>query len=374
MPGIVIKGISKSFGATKALDSVSLSIDKGELFFLLGPSGCGKTTLLRILAGFIVPDSGTITVADNDLLAVPIEKRNIGMVFQNYSLWPHMTILDNVAYGLKMRGVPQQERETRAREVLAMVAMDGLELRRPAELSGGQQQRVALARALVYHAELILLDEPLSNLDAKLRREMRREITRLHRDLGITMIYVTHDQEEASAMADRVALMRGGRVEQIGTPHAVYASPRSVYVAQFFGQANALPATVTAVENDSVEITTVQGGLGLTCRGAQEKRAVGEAVTAIIRPANLEPFDKHEWPNRIEGTVSDREFSGSIENISITTPVGTLVASGLYRGTESRFPLPGNATVLCVNPHHIQLLNRDETLEAGRAGTPAETL
>ena len=238
---VKIRNLTKRFGEAVALDGVSLDIRPGELFFLLGPSGCGKTTLLRHVAGFYEPDSGSIEIGGADVTRLPPHKRDTGMVFQSYALWPHMTLAQNVAFGLEMRKVPKAEADRRVREALAAVQMEDKAERRPNQLSGGQQQRVALARALVVQPRCLLLDEPLSNLDAKLRLEMRMEIRRICKAAGLTAIYVTHDQKEALSIADRIAVMRAGRLEQVGAPLEVYRKPCNRFVASFIGETNFLP-------------------------------------------------------------------------------------------------------------------------------------
>ncbi|MGP3935034.1 ABC transporter ATP-binding protein, partial [Nonomuraea sp. KM88] len=226
---ISIEGISKTFGETTALESVDLSVPSGRLATLLGASGCGKTTLLRIIAGFETADTGAIRFGERDIAKVPVWKRRIGFVFQNYALWPHMTVAENVAYGLRLRKLPKEAVADKVATGLAMVGLTGREQRRPGQLSGGQQQRVALARALALEPDVLLMDEPLSNLDAKLRVEMRREIRRIQQETGITAVYVTHDQDEALEISDLVAVMNGGRVEQIGAPEDVYERPETTF-------------------------------------------------------------------------------------------------------------------------------------------------
>ena len=238
---IQIQGLVKRFGATTALDHVTLDIEPGELFFLLGPSGCGKTTLLRHVAGFYEPDEGRILIGGEDVTRVPPHRRDTGMVFQSYALWPHMTLAENVAFGLRMRGVGKAETVERVRKALAAVKMEDKASRKPNQLSGGQQQRVALARALVVQPRCLLLDEPLSNLDAKLRLEMRGEIRRICKEAGLTAVYVTHDQKEALSIADRLAVMQAGRLEQVGAPLEVYRKPKNRFVASFIGETNFLP-------------------------------------------------------------------------------------------------------------------------------------
>ena len=238
---IQIRGLVKRFGATTALDHVDLDIEPGELFFLLGPSGCGKTTLLRHVAGFYEPDGGSVLIGGEDVTRLPPHKRDTGMVFQSYALWPHMTLAENVAFGLRMRGVGRAETAERVRKALAAVKMEDKASRKPNQLSGGQQQRVALARALVVQPRCLLLDEPLSNLDAKLRLEMRGEIRRICKEAGLTAVYVTHDQKEALSIADRLAVMQTGRLEQVGAPLEVYRRPKNRFVASFIGETNFLP-------------------------------------------------------------------------------------------------------------------------------------
>ena len=240
---ISIKNLVKRFGSTKALNNINLEIEPGELFFLLGPSGCGKTTLLRHIAGFYTPDEGAIHIGGDDVTNVPPHKRDTGMVFQSYALWPHMTLAENVAFGLQMRKISKSEIDKRVQAALEIVKMETRAKSKPNQLSGGQQQRVALARALVVQPRCLLLDEPLSNLDAKLRLEMRVEIRRICKDAGLTAVYVTHDQKEALSIADRLAIMRDGVIEQTGTPLDVYRRPKNAFVASFIGETNFLPPT-----------------------------------------------------------------------------------------------------------------------------------
>ena len=238
--GIALERVSKRFGNAEAVRDVSLAIGDGEFFSLLGPSGCGKTTTLRMIAGFETPDSGQVVLEGTDVTAVPANRRPVNMVFQQYALFPHMTVYENVAFGLKMAHVPRSEHKVRVTEILRVVSLDGYERRRPRQLSGGQQQRVALARALVNRPAALLLDEPLGALDVKLRRHMQLELKRIQHELGTTFVYVTHDQEEALAMSDRIAVMNDGHVEQLGTPREIYEHPASAFVADFVGTVNVL--------------------------------------------------------------------------------------------------------------------------------------
>ena len=238
MSGLRLTRVSRRYGAFTAVDDVSLEVRDGEFVTFLGPSGCGKTTTLRMIAGFIAPDSGDIFFDGRRMNDVPPHRRNTAMVFQSYALFPHMTVADNVSFGLRMRKLPAAEQETRIREAIDLVSLGGLEKRRPGQLSGGQQQRVALARAIVTRPDILLFDEPLSNLDAKLREKVRIEIRELQRRLGITSIYVTHDQAEALAISDRIVVMNRGRIEQVGDPGTIYRAPRTGFVADFLGAAN----------------------------------------------------------------------------------------------------------------------------------------
>jgi len=281
---IAVAGLSKRFGATAAVDRVDLAIGDGELFTLLGPSGCGKTTLLRLLAGFSQPDGGEIRFGGRVVSGLPPYARNIGMVFQNYALWPHMTVTGNVSYGLRLRKLAAAEVAARVGEGLRKVNLTGLEARYPGQLSGGQQQRVALARALVLNPDILLLDEPLSNLDAKIRVQVRGEIRRLQRELGITTVYVTHDQEEALSLSDRVAVMKDGHVLQVGPPKELYERPRTRFVADFVGTNNLVPGRVAERRGDRWVVETALGRLeAIAAPGAP---AADRCVLAI-RPENV---------------------------------------------------------------------------------------
>jgi iron(III) transport system ATP-binding protein len=280
---ITIREVRKRFGPILAVDDVTLEILDGELFTLLGPSGCGKTTLLRLIAGFYRPDGGTLLFGDRVVNDIPPHARNIGMVFQNYALWPHMTVFGNVGYGLRLRGLRGPALEARVEEGLRMVNLAGLGGRYPGQLSGGQQQRVALARALVLNPDILLLDEPLSNLDAKIRVQVRAEIRRLQQALGITTVYVTHDQEEALSLSDRVAVMRDGRVLQLGPPRELYERPRTRFVADFVGTNNLIPGTVRAREGEAASVETALG----TLRARAADVAAGAPCVVAVRPEHL---------------------------------------------------------------------------------------
>src|SRR6476660_6363767 len=289
MPFIEIRNLDKTFGSFHALKAVSLDIAEKEFVTFLGPSGCGKTTMLRTLAGFLTPDRGTVAVAGRLLSSpqgvVPPERRRMGMVFQNYAVWPHMTVLENVAFGLRIGKVDRRQVQERVAHVLDAVGLTGLEQRHPGQLSGGQQQRVALARSLVVEPSILLLDEPLPNLDAKLRERMRTELKELQRRTGITFVYVTHDQAEALALSDHVAVMSGGRLQQYGTPFEVYAHPANRMVADFMGLVNPVPGKVRALANGG---GTVEISPDLTLDvAALDGLKPGESVDVAIRPENI---------------------------------------------------------------------------------------
>ena len=284
MVSVKFDSVTKILGQLRAVDNLTLEIGAGELFFLLGPSGCGKTTALRTVAGFYTPDEGRILFNGQDESRVPPHKRNTGMVFQNYALWPHMDVQTNVAYGLKMRRVPSADKEKRVKRALEIVHMQPYAERMPNQLSGGQQQRVALARALVIEPDVVLLDEPLSNLDAKLRIEMRTQIKDIHGKIGRTMIYVTHDQAEALSMADRIAVMRRGRLVQVGTPHELYTRPESAFVAQFIGGTNLMGGTLEEIG----DVLTVKTPAGIVhAKNGVKGIKRGEPVFCSVRPESL---------------------------------------------------------------------------------------
>jgi len=281
---IAVENVTKRFGALAAVNRVSLSIEEGEMFTLLGPSGCGKTTLLRLLAGFYAADEGEIRFGDRVVNDVPPHERGIGMVFQNYALWPHMTVSENVSYGLKLRKVSSSDTAARVQGVLAKVGLTGLGGRYPGQISGGQQQRVALARALVLNPQMLLLDEPLSNLDAKIRVQVRSEIRKLQKELGITAVYVTHDQEEALAMSDRIAVFNLGKVCQLGPPKALYERPANRFVADFIGINNLVEGTVRSVEGPALRAETAFGALAAI---HDAPLRVGDRCVICIRPENI---------------------------------------------------------------------------------------
>ena len=324
MVRVRLKDVAKRFGSVVAVERVDLEIEKGEFFFLLGPSGCGKTTLLRTIAGFYRPERGRVFFDDRDVTDVPPEKRNTGMVFQNYALWPHMTVWQNVEYGLSMRNVTHGKRTERIHRALQMVRMEAYRDRSPNQLSGGQQQRVALARALVIEPDVVLLDEPLSNLDARLRLDMREQIQALHRGLGITMIYVTHDQKEALAMADRIAVMNAGRVVQSGAPRTLYSQPANRFVADFIGEINLISGRVVQL-GEKIGVETPIGIL----YGRQGYDGIRreDRVLCAIRPEAMDFLEGRpgEADHVVTGTIRDTVYLGETEQYVLDLPGGTQV-------------------------------------------------
>jgi spermidine/putrescine ABC transporter ATP-binding subunit len=283
---VAVHEITKRFGKLEVVSRASFAVGEGELFTLLGPSGCGKTTLLRLIAGFYVPDDGEVRFDERRVNEMPPHERGIGMVFQNYALWPHMTVFDNVAYGLKLRKLPGAEIETRVKGALEKVRLGGLGERYPGQLSGGQQQRVALARALVLNPAILLLDEPLSNLDAKVRVQVRAEIRKLQKELGITTVYVTHDQEEALTLSDRIAVFDHGNLLQVGAPKDLYERPVNRFVADFIGINNMIEGTVRSVESEGGALV-VDTALGELRALPSVRLRAGDRCVACIRPENI---------------------------------------------------------------------------------------
>jgi len=326
---IKLDSLTKAFGPTRAVDGVTLTIDAGELFFLLGPSGCGKTTLLRMIAGFIEPTSGSITFDrldpatgkqawSREMTHVPPNKRNTGMVFQSYALWPHMTVAQNVAFGLNVRKTPTPERDQRVLEALAAVQMAEYSARKPNQLSGGQQQRIALARALVIRPDVLLLDEPLSNLDAKLRTELRSEIRRICKQSGITGVYVTHDQKEALSMADRIAIVSRGKVVQVGAPAELYRRPASRFVAEFLGETNFVPAQIVGREDGTITLQTAAGRLTST-RAAAGLSPEARDVVISLRPEAFH-VNVRGLPNTLTARIGASMYLGETAQLAAELP------------------------------------------------------
>jgi putative spermidine/putrescine transport system ATP-binding protein len=318
MTFLLLERLTKRFGDQVAVDALSLAVDQGEFVALLGPSGCGKTTTLQMIAGFVEPTAGAIRLEGRDLLAVKPSRRGLGIVFQSYALFPHMTAAENVAFGLEMQGVPREERAQRVAEALRLVGLAAFAERQPRRLSGGQQQRVALARALVIRPRILLLDEPLSNLDAKLREEMQIELRQIQRTVGTTTILVTHDQGEAMALSDRIVLMNKGRIEQIGRPHEVYERPASAFVAGFLGKTNLVPARLER-ENGALVARIGDGRWPLPTAGGAPPEG---SVTITVRPEKVGFADGGACS--IGGRVRTRVFQGNHWLYQVETPAALL--------------------------------------------------
>jgi len=337
---LLLTGLVRSYGAVAAVAGVSLTVEPGEFVTLLGPSGSGKTSILKMIAGFERPDSGTIHLGTSEITQLEPHLRNIGMVFQNYALFPHMNVFDNIAFPLKMRKWPVANVRNAVTEALAMVQLEGLDRRLPRELSGGQQQRVALARALVFRPPLLLMDEPLGALDHQLRRQVQAQIKRLHQSLGLTVIFVTHDQEEAMFLSDRVAVMQGGRIVQQGSPTDLYARPINRFVASFIGESNLLPGRVTALDGQWADIEIASGSRQRARAG--EGIRVGDAVACLVRPENIVlnfggSVTSSGAAAGISGEVALASFLGDSMEFEVATALGTF---RVRRRVDAQWPAP----------------------------------
>jgi iron(III) transport system ATP-binding protein len=342
-----LQGIGKRYGAVQAVKPLDLVIEGGTLVTLLGPSGCGKTTLLRMIAGLEQATDGRLFIGGRDVTLLPAGERNVSMVFQSYALFPHMSVLDNVAYGLVSSGIRKREAHAKAEAALETVGLKGFGTRLPSEMSGGQQQRVAVARALVLEPEVLLFDEPLSNLDARLRRSMREEIRALQQRLGLTVVYVTHDQSEALAVSDRIVVMRNAEIAQAGTPAELYTQPASVFVATFMGEANHVRGRIEGVQGDLAQVALDALRIALPHRGLPP----GE-VDVVVRPEAIRiapPGDGGALP----ATVSRATYMGSHTEYYFTTPVGDLFALGPDRLARRS---PGEAVGLTLDPEGVVLV------------------
>ncbi|QEI08714.1 ABC transporter ATP-binding protein [Pigmentiphaga aceris] len=316
-----ISGLSKRYGDFVALAPIDLDVAQGEFLTLLGPSGSGKTTLLSLIAGLAQPDQGQMLINGADVTYVAPYERDIGVVFQNYALFPHMTVEENIAFPLKMRNIAPEQARKQAQEALELVRLPHLGKRFPKELSGGQQQRIALARCMVYRPSIILMDEPLGALDKKLRDHMQLEIKRIHRELGTTIVYVTHDQEEAMTMSDRICLMNGGRIEQLGTPGDLYFNPRTLFVADFLGESNLFEATISSVGADTIGVMLDQGRVPAKTAADGRPLTVGQKVRVMVRPQNLHlsRTPSVDMPG-LSATVVDVMITGSLTKLYLSAP------------------------------------------------------
>ena len=346
-----LRNVGVRFGEVEAVRDVTLDLAPGEFLSLLGPSGCGKSTLLRAIAGYVVPSVGQIHLNGVDVTAAAPQVRRIGMVFQNYALFPHMTVGDNIAFGLRRQGKTQAEVTERVAAMLALVRLDGFAARRPAELSGGQQQRVALARALAFRPQLLLLDEPLAALDLHLRDSMQVEIKRVQQETGVSTIFVTHDQGEALGLSDRVAVMNVGRIEQVDTPRALYRTPQSAFVASFVGRSNLLPVKAVLVNEDAVCLRLAESLTEMPISQTGLRPAPGQRYRLAIRPEHIAIHAQETGhPALLIGTVERVAFQGTHQNIDVRTVAGVLAvrATGEFRA--------GDPVHLTWNPADARLL------------------
>ncbi|MFN4099065.1 MAG: ABC transporter ATP-binding protein [Pararhodobacter sp.] len=357
-PEIEIKALDKSYGqgtaAFRALSDINLTIDTGEFFTLLGPSGCGKTTLLRCIAGFEAPSSGSLRINGDEVAGKGPNQRPVNTVFQNYALFPHMSVAQNIGFGLKMQGRPRAEIESTVAEMLRLVRMEALADRKPSEISGGQQQRVALARALAPRPRVLLLDEPLSALDLKLRKEMQGELKRLQSETGITFVFVTHDQEEALTMSDRIAVMSAGRILQLGTPHEIYHSPADRFVADFIGDTNFLTLPVVEAAG-GIATLTLPGGQTAPARLPEGMLPVpGEKVTAVLRPEQAMLVTPEGAA--MAATVSGSTFFGTDTHVHLTLEDGQEFILRRQNTVDAEAPTPGSRVGLALGAGGLRVL------------------
>jgi spermidine/putrescine transport system ATP-binding protein len=354
-PDVRLEGVVKHFDGAIAVDGITVDVPRGSFFAFLGPSGCGKTTTLRMIGGFEEPTAGRILLGDVDVVGLPPYKRDVNTVFQSYALFPHMSIEDNIGFGLDRRGVAKAERAGRVNEILELVGLSGLAKRKPKQLSGGQQQRVALARALVNHPRVLLLDEPLGALDLKLRKQLQLELKRIQHEVGITFVHVTHDQEEAMTMADAIAVMNRGRIEQLGPPQELYERPATAFVASFLGISNLLPGTVE------------EGGVRLDSGELIRTRANGHAgrVAAGVRPEKITLGPG--GANELAGTVSETAYIGVATHVVVRTAAGIVHVFVQNIDSGSTIPAPGSAVTLSWSPESTFVVDPDEG-----AGAPTE--
>jgi spermidine/putrescine transport system ATP-binding protein len=346
-----LESVVKRFDDAVAVDGISVEIPRGAFFALLGPSGCGKTTTLRMIGGFEEPTEGHIYLGDQDVVGLPPYKRDVNTVFQSYALFPHMSIEDNVGFGLERRGIPKDQLKGRVAEMLELVGLAGFAKRKPRQLSGGQQQRVALARALVNHPRVLLLDEPLGALDLKLRKQMQLELKRIQSEVGITFVHVTHDQEEAMTMADTIAVMNGGRIEQLGPPADLYERPATAFVAGFLGASNLLPGTVE-------DPGTIRLDDGTIVRANVDGRS--GRVAAGVRPEKI-TLGAGGGVNELPGTVAETAYIGVATQVVVRTAAGTVHVFAQNMDAGGRVPGPGTTVVLSWAPESTFVVDREQS-------------
>jgi spermidine/putrescine transport system ATP-binding protein len=370
-------GVTKAFGNLVAVDDVTIEIARGEFFSLLGPSGCGKTTSLRMIAGFEEPDEGRVVLTGNDIVGVPPYRRNVNTVFQSYALFPHLTVADNVAFGLKRKKAPKAEIREKVGRYLELVQLTGMEKRRPSQLSGGQQQRVALARALVNEPAVLLLDEPLGALDLKLRKQMQLELMRIQREVGVTFVYVTHDQEEALVMSDRIAVMSFGHVEQIGGPEEIYERPATRFVAGFIGTSNIVESAVEGRDGAWLRLESAPGDRLLVPPPSDRDVRPGQRIAFTVRPEKLRVVAAADEPPAgtctAAGTVADVVYQGMSTQLVVQTDEGAqLVAFRQNSERVSDAGAPGTRVRLVWDPQFNVVLGDEPALDTERAAARAQ--
>ncbi|MGH2723822.1 MAG: ABC transporter ATP-binding protein [Actinomycetota bacterium] len=366
---VKLVGLVKRFDDITAVDGISVDIPAGQFFSLLGPSGCGKTTTLRLIAGFERPDEGKIVLDGEDMAQTPPHRRPVNTVFQNYALFPHLNVRDNVAFGLRFQEVPRDEARRRVAEALGLVRLAGFEQRKPTQLSGGQQQRVALARSLVLNPRVLLLDEPLGSLDAKLRKALQIELKAIQEQVGITFVYVTHDQEEALTMSDRIAVMHDGRIVQVGGPKDVYEEPATAYVADFLGVSNLMDAHAEGPAPEGG--TRISLGQFELVAASGDRDASGD-VKMVIRPERVQVGDQGEpGPNRIPGIVDRTVYVGAIMQVIIRLPEGQTVQAMIPNRGEAHGYASGTPVTLHLPPEDLRVLGTDDRSDAERGEAAA---
>ncbi|HOW64107.1 MAG TPA: ABC transporter ATP-binding protein [Candidatus Paceibacterota bacterium] len=355
---IELERVARRFGEVSALDQVSLAVRSGEFFSLLGPSGCGKTTLLRLIAGLDLPDAGSVWIGGRDMARIPPHRRPVNTVFQSYALFPHLDVWHNIAFGLRMKGVPRAEQAERVGRIMEMVQVSNLARRKPHQLSGGQRQRVALARAIVNEPQVLLLDEPLGALDLKLRQQLQSELHDLQKRLGITFLYVTHDQDEALSMSDRIAVMNHGHIVQVGDSESIYESPRTRFVAQFLGSCNLIDGTIDGREGEAIVVRTAVGPLRLTSHPAASPPVPGQRCTLAVRPekVSLAPRNGHLAANTLHAVVRDQVYSGAETQYLLSAADWSFRVCALNAGLNGRKYPPGSPVSALLPPESLIVL------------------